>query len=166
MTSYETVLIARPDISTQQVDQINEQVATLLTENGGEIKKTEYWGLRNLAYKIKKNRKGHYVLYNIDAPAAALQEMERVMRLHDDVLRYMSIRVEEHEEGPSIQMQSRGGGRDSGRGRQGGRPGGRDGGRPGGRDGDRPARDGDRPPRGDGDRPARDGDSAREGDRS
>jgi len=138
MTNYETVMIARPDISAQQVEQINEEMTALLTENGGEIKKTEYWGLRNLAYRIKKNRKGHYVLYNVTAPAAALQEMERVMRLHDDVLRYMSIRVEEHEEGPSIQMQSRGG-------RDGGRGGRRDGGRPGGRDGDRPARDGGRP---------------------
>lgn len=154
MTNYETVMIARPDISAQQVEQINEEMTALLTENGGEIKKTEYWGLRNMAYRIKKNRKGHYVLYNITAPAAALQEMERVMRLHDDVLRYMSIRVEEHEEGPSIQMQTRGGGRDGGRGgrpggRDGGRPGGRDGGRPGGRDGDRPRdgdRDGGRPP--------------------
>jgi small subunit ribosomal protein S6 len=146
MTNYETVMIARPDISAQQVEQINEEMSTLVTENGGEIKKTEYWGLRNMAYRMKKSRKGHYVLYNITAPAAALQEMERVMRLHDDILRYMSIRVEEHEEGPSIQMQSRGGGRDGGRGGR------RDGGRPGGRDGDRPPRDGDRPR--DGGRPA------------
>jgi len=140
MAYYETVLIARPDISAQQVEQINEQMTALIAENGGEIKKTEYWGLRNMAYKIKKNRKGHYVLYNLDAPAAALQEMERVARLHDDIMRYISIRVDEHEEGPSVQMQSKGG-RDSGRGG--------------------PRRHGDsRPPRRDGDsRPPRDGDS-------
>jgi small subunit ribosomal protein S6 len=130
MALYETVLIARPDISSQQVDQINEQFGELLKENGGEINKTEYWGLRNLAYKIKKNRKAHYVLFNIDAPAEAVQEMERVMRIHDDVLRYMSIRVDELEEGPSIQMQSRGGGRDGRRRRDDDR-------KPGGREGDR-----------------------------
>lgn len=125
MAYYETVLIARPDISAQQVEQLNEQFSTLLQENGGEIKKTEYWGLRSLAFRIKKNRKGHYVLYNVEAEGPALHEMERVMRLHEDVLRYMSIRVEELEEGPSVQMQSRGGPRD-GRRRRDERPGGRE----------------------------------------
>lgn len=144
MAYYETVYIARPDISTQQVEQMNEDFTNLVRENGGEIKKTEYWGLKSLAYRIKKNRKGHYVLFNVEAPAAALHEFERVMRLHDDVLRYMSIRMDELEEGPSAQMQSRGG---------------RDGGRRGGPRGDRdrgPRGDRDRGDRGDrGDRPAR-----------
>ncbi|PJK30791.1 30S ribosomal protein S6 [Minwuia thermotolerans] len=165
MAYYETVYIARPDISAQQVEQMNEEFNTLVQEQGGEIKKTEYWGLKSLAYKIKKNRKGHYVLFNLDAPAAALQEFERVMRLHDDVLRYMSIRMEELEEGPSAQMQSRGGGRDAGRGGRGGPRGDRDRGPRGDRDrGDRGDRDrGDRGDRGDrSERPAR----TKEGERA
>lgn len=132
MATYETVMIARPDISAQQVEQLNEHFTNLIKENGGEVKKTEYWGLRSLSYRIKKSRKGHYVLHNLDAPAPAVQEMERQMRLHDDVLRYMTVKVDELEEGPSVQMQSRGGGRDGRRG--GGRPGDRDRG---------PRRDGD-----------------------
>lgn len=124
MATYETVMIARPDISAQQVEQLNEHFTNLIKENGGEVKKTEYWGLRSLSYRMKKSRKGHYVLHNLDAPAPAVQEMERQMRLHDDVLRYMTVKVEELEEGPSVQMQSRGGGRDGRRG--GGRPGDRD----------------------------------------
>lgn len=150
MATYETVMIARPDISAQQVEQLNEQFTNVIKELGGEIKKTEYWGLRGLSYRIKKSRKGHYVLHNVDAPASALQEMERQMRLHDDVLRYMSVKVEELEEGPSVQMQNRGGGRD---GRRGGRPGDRDRG---------PRRDGDRGDRGDrGPRRDRDNDGDR-----
>ena len=138
MPLYESVMIARPDISTAQMDTLTEGMATIIKDNGGDVKKTEYWGLRNLAYRIKKNRKGHYALMNIDAPAAAVQEMERNMRISEDVLRYLTVRVEELEEGPSIAMQSRGS-RDD----RGGR--GRDRDDRGGRDRDRD-RDRGRPP--------------------
>ncbi len=107
MPLYESVFIARQDISSQQVESLTENLTKIITENGGEIAKSEYWGLRNLAYRIKKNRKGHYVLFNIDAPAGAIQEYERNMRISEDVLRYLTIRIDELEEGPSIQMQSR-----------------------------------------------------------
>ena len=107
MPYYESVLIARQDISSQQVDALTESLTAIIGENGGQVTKTEYWGLRNLAYRINKNRKGHYVLLNLDAPAGAVQEFERNMRINEDVLRYLTIKVEELEEGPSIQMQSR-----------------------------------------------------------
>lgn len=104
---YESVFISRPDISAAQVEALNEGLSKILEENGGKVTKTEYWGLKSLAYRIKKNRKGHYSLLNIDAPPAALSEMERNLRLNEDVLRYMSIRVDEHEEGPSVMMQNK-----------------------------------------------------------
>ncbi len=107
MPLYESVFIARQDVSSQQVEGLTENFGKIIADNGGEIAKSEYWGLRNLAYRIKKNRKGHYVLFNIDAPPAAIQEFERNMRISEDVLRYLTIRVDELEEGPSIQMQSR-----------------------------------------------------------
>jgi small subunit ribosomal protein S6 len=107
MALYENVFIARQDISAAQVDTLTDGFATLIGENGGEVKKREYWGLRNLTYRIKKNRKAHYVLMNIEAPAAALAEMERTMRINEDVLRYLTIRVDAHEEGPSAIMQGR-----------------------------------------------------------
>ncbi len=107
MALYECVFIARQDIASTQVEGLVEQFSNILTENQGSVAKQEYWGLRNLAYRIKKNRKGHYVLLNIDAPAEAVHEMERNMRLNDDVLRYLTTRVEELEEGPSIVMQNR-----------------------------------------------------------
>jgi small subunit ribosomal protein S6 len=107
MALYENVFIARQDISSAQVDALTEQFATLIGENGGEVKKREYWGLRNLSFRIKKNRKAHYVLMNIEAPAAAVTEMERTMRINEDVLRYLTLRVEAHEEGPSAMMQGR-----------------------------------------------------------
>ncbi len=107
MPLYESVFIARQDISSQQVEGLTENLGKIIADNGGEIAKSEYWGLRNLAYRIKKNRKGHYVLFNIDGPSAAIQEFERNMRISEDVLRYLTIRVDELEEGPSIQMQSR-----------------------------------------------------------
>ncbi len=137
MAFYECVYIARQDISSNQVDGLNEAFTTILSENGGSVAKTEYWGLRNLNYRIKKNRKGHYVLLNIDAPFAAVSELERQMRLHEDVLRHMTIRVDELEEGPSAMMQNKGD-----RGERGGRRDRRD-------RGDRPDRGerGDRPPR-------------------
>jgi small subunit ribosomal protein S6 len=101
------VYIARPDISSTQVEALTADMTKIVEDNGGKVTKEEYWGLKSLAYRIKKNRKGHYSLLNIDAPPAALTEMERNMRIHEDVLRYMSIRVDEHEEGPSAMMQSK-----------------------------------------------------------
>ena len=122
MALYECVFIARQDISATQVEGLVSQFSGIIEENGGKIAKSEMWGLRSLAYKIKKNRKGHYVLLNLDAPSPAVQEMERNMRLSEDVLRYLTIRVKELEEGPSVVMQSRGGRDDrGGRGGRGGR---------------------------------------------
>ena len=95
MALYEHVVISRQDISPQQAEALNEQLKTLIEEQGGHIAKIEYWGLRNLTYRIKKNRKGHYSLLAIDAPATAVKEMERQLSLNEDVLRYMTIRVED-----------------------------------------------------------------------
>jgi small subunit ribosomal protein S6 len=108
MPLYENVFIARQDISGAQVDALADGFTQLISEQGGEIKKREYWGLRNLAYRMKKNRKGHYVLFNIEAPPAAIAELERTMRINEDVLRYLTLRVDQLEEGPSPVMQSRG----------------------------------------------------------
>src|SRR3981081_3772104 len=108
MPLYETVFIARQDISGAQVEALADGVTQLIGEQGGEIKKREYWGLRNLAYRMKKNRKGHYVLFNIEAPPAAIFELERTMRINEDVLRYLTLRVEQLDEPPSPVMQSRG----------------------------------------------------------
>ena len=107
MPLYEHVFIARQDISSAQVDSLTSTFSALVKEHGGKIGKTEYWGLRALAYRIKKNRKGHYVLFNLDAPTNAVQELERNERLNEDILRYMTIRVEELEEGPSVLMRNR-----------------------------------------------------------
>lgn len=101
MPLYEHVYIARQDISPIQVEALTEEMQKIITDNGGKIAKTEYWGLRNLQYKIKKNRKGHYSLMNIDAPAEAVREMERQMKINEDILRNMTIRVEELSEAPS-----------------------------------------------------------------
>ena len=122
MPLYESVYIARPDISATQVEALTAEMTKILEDNGGKVTKDEYWGLKSLAYRIKKNRKGHYSLLNIDCPPAALSEMERNMRLHEDVLRYMSIRVEEHEEEPSVMMQSKSNRDDRGRGHNEERP--------------------------------------------
>ena len=143
MALYEHIFIARQDVSAQQAETLAEEFKAILEQNGGSVTKSEYWGVRALAYKIRKNRKGHYTLMNIDAPHAAVAEMERQMRLHEDILRFLTLRVEEHEEGPSAMMQSRG--RDDRRGGRGGRDrddrGGDRGGRGGDRGGDRrPAR--------------------------
>jgi len=108
MPLYENVFIARQDISGAQVDQLADTFTQLIADQGGEIKKREYWGLRNLAYRMNKNRKGHYVLFNIDAPPAAIAELERMMRINEDVLRYLTLRIEKVDEGPSPIMQSRG----------------------------------------------------------
>jgi small subunit ribosomal protein S6 len=107
MRSYEHTFIARQDLSPQQAQALAESYAGVVTEHGGEVTKTEYWGLRNLAYRIKKNRKGHYLHLNLRAPAAAIDEIERQERLSEDVIRYLTVRVEQLEEGPSVIMQAR-----------------------------------------------------------
>lgn len=101
MALYEHVMIARQDLSNVQAEGLIEQFGQVLTDNGGTIVGTEYWGLRTLAYKINKNRKGHYGYMRTDCPSAAVQEMERLMGLHDDVMRVMTIKVDAHDEGPS-----------------------------------------------------------------
>jgi small subunit ribosomal protein S6 len=95
MAQYEHVLIARQDISPQQAETLNEELKALIESLGGHIAKIEYWGLRNLMYRIKKNRKGHYSLLAIDAPSSAVKEMERQLSINEDVLRYLTIRVDE-----------------------------------------------------------------------
>jgi small subunit ribosomal protein S6 len=108
MSLYENVFIARQDISGAQVDALADALTQLLADNDGEVKKREYWGLRNLSYRMRKNRKGHYVLLNIAAPPAAIAELERTMRINEDVIRYLTTRVDAFDEGPSVIMQSRG----------------------------------------------------------
>lgn len=153
MAFYESVYIARPDISAAQVEALTLRLTEIVEANGGKVTKNEYWGLKNLAYRIKKNRKGHYSLLNVDAPSEALSELERNMRLSEDVLRYLTVKIDALDENPSIMM-TRGGrderGRDrdrggrggfGGRGREGGRDreeGGRDEGEPTVRKGDNP----------------------------
>ena len=95
MALYEHVVISRQDISPQQAEALNDQIKALIEEGGGVVAKIEYWGLRNLTYRIKKNRKGHYSLISIDAPASAVKEMERQLSLNEDVLRHLTVRVEE-----------------------------------------------------------------------
>ena len=107
MALYESVLLARQDISNAQVDQLADQFSEIITNMGGTIAKREYWGVRKLAYRIKKNRKAHYVLFNIDAPSDAVLEMERNMRLNEDILRYLTLRIEEVDEAPSVIMQAK-----------------------------------------------------------
>ena len=107
MALYEHVFMSRQDISNQQVDQLVETFRGILENNGGKVLKVENWGLKTLTYRIKKNRKAYYTLLNIDAPSTAVDEMERLMRFNEDILRYLTIKVEEHEEGPSAMMQKR-----------------------------------------------------------
>jgi small subunit ribosomal protein S6 len=107
MPYYEHVFLLRQDLAPAQVDAVIENHKKIIEENGGKVGKVEYWGLRTLAYKIRKNRKAHYVLMNIDAPAAAVQELERLERISDDVIRFMTIRVDELEEGPSVMMRAK-----------------------------------------------------------
>jgi small subunit ribosomal protein S6 len=104
MALYENVFIARQDVPTTQVETLTTQFAELVTGLGGTVSKKEYWGLRSLTYRIKKNRKGHYTLLNIDAPAAAVKELERTMSINEDIIRYLTVRVDELEEGPSAIM--------------------------------------------------------------
>jgi small subunit ribosomal protein S6 len=104
MPLYEHVYLARQDLTAQQVDDLTAQYKGVIEQMGGSIPKTEYWGVKSLNYRIRKNRKAHFTLLNIDAPPAALGEIERQQRLNEDVLRYLTIRVEAHEEGPSAMM--------------------------------------------------------------
>ena len=107
MPLYEHVFISRQDLSNAQAEGLVEHFSTVLADNGGKVVESEYWGVKTMAYKINKNRKGHYALLKSDAPPAAVLEMERLMRLHDDVMRVLTIKVEAHGEGPSVQMQKR-----------------------------------------------------------
>ncbi|WP_421852087.1 30S ribosomal protein S6 [Oricola sp.] len=136
MAYYEHVFLARQDISSQQAEELVAHFRGILEEHGGKVEKVESWGLKSLQYRINKNRKAHFSMMNIDAPAGAVHEMERQMRIHEDVLRYMTIRVDDLDEGPSAMMKRND------------------------RD-DRSRRDRDDRPRRDGDRPRRDGDAPR-----
>ncbi|HYC64247.1 MAG TPA: 30S ribosomal protein S6 [Reyranellaceae bacterium] len=104
MALYENVFIARQDVPQTQVETLTTQFADLVTAQGGTVSKKEYWGLRSLTYRIKKNRKGHYTLLNIDAPPAAIKELERTMSINEDIIRFLTVRVDELEEGPSAIM--------------------------------------------------------------
>ena len=108
MRLYESVFIARQDISTTQVESMADEFAGIITNAGGKVHKHEYWGLRSLAYRIKKNRKGHYIMFNLETDGPTLKEYERIMGLNEDVLRFLNIRIEEVEEAPSIIMQNKG----------------------------------------------------------
>ena len=134
MALYEHVYLARQDVTPKQVEAFTEQFKGIITAGGGNVAKIEYWGVKSLTYRIKKNRKAHFTLLNIDAPPAAITEMERQMGINEDILRFMTIKVEEMEEGPSAMMRKRD---DSDRDDRGDRRG------PRGDRGDR----GDRPPR-------------------
>jgi small subunit ribosomal protein S6 len=104
MPLYEHVFLARQDLAQAQVDALAENATKIIADNGGKVGKTETWGLRGLAYRIAKNRKAHYVLLDVDAPATAMAELERQTGINEDVIRYMTIRVEDHEKGPSVMM--------------------------------------------------------------
>jgi small subunit ribosomal protein S6 len=107
MPLYEHIFMARQDVTSQQVEAMIDQYKGVIEENGGKVEKTEMWGIKSLAYRIKKNRKAHFTLFNLDAPAAAVAEMERQMRISEDILRFMTIRMEELETEPSVMMQKR-----------------------------------------------------------
>ncbi len=106
MPLYETVLIARQDLSTKQTEELAKSFEDILSNNGGKVKNTEHWGLRTLAYRINKNRKGHYICFHTDTPSDALQEMERNMRLNEDVLRYMTVKIDEIPEDGTVMMKN------------------------------------------------------------
>ncbi len=107
MALYEHVFLARQDLSQQQVDELVERFKGVITEGGGSVGRVENWGLKSLTYRVKKNRKAYYTLMDLTCPPAALNEMERQMGLSEDVLRFMTIKVEQHEDGPSAMMQKR-----------------------------------------------------------
>jgi ribosomal protein S6 len=107
MPLYEHVFLARQDVTSQQVEAMIDQYKAVIEQNGGKVEKTEMWGVKSLAYRIKKNRKAHFTMFNLDAPAQAVAEMERQMRISEDILRFMTIRVEELDAEPSVMMQKR-----------------------------------------------------------
>ena len=104
MPLYEHVFLARQDVSAQQVEELTAQLTGVIEQLGGKVTKLEQWGVKSLSYRVRKNRKAHFTFMNVDAPSAALSEIERQERLNEDVLRYLTIRVDEHEEGPSAMM--------------------------------------------------------------
>ena len=104
MALYEHIFLARQDLSQAQVDALAAQATEIIEANNGKVTKTETWGLKSLAYKIERNRKAHFVLLNIEAPGNVVAELERQTRINEDVIRYMTIRVDAHEEGPSVMM--------------------------------------------------------------
>src|SRR4249919_2798525 len=104
MPLYEHVFLTRQDASAQQVEELTAQFTGIFEQMGGKVVKTEQWGVKSLSYRLRKNRKAHFTLFNVDAPSAALNEIERQERLSEDVLRYLTVRVGEHEEGPSAMM--------------------------------------------------------------
>ena len=107
MALYEHVFLARQDVSGQRVDELVEQYKGVIEAGGGRVGKTEYWGLKSLAYRINKNRKAHFTLMNLDAPHQAVSEMERQMGINEDVLRFLTVKVDELDEEPSVQMQKK-----------------------------------------------------------
>ena len=107
MAIYECVYIARQELTAAQTEQLSKDLTKIVSSNSGEIKKQEYWGLRNLAYKIRKNRKGHYTMFHIEAPASAIEELERNMRLNEDILRYLTVKIDKLPDGPSVMMTAR-----------------------------------------------------------
>src|SRR5919106_2171908 len=107
MPLYEHVFMARQDVTSQQVETMIDQYKGVVEQNGGKVEKTEMWGVKSLAYRIKKNRKAHFTMFNLDAPPAAVAEMERQMRINEDILRFMTIRVDALETEPSVLMQKR-----------------------------------------------------------
>ncbi len=151
MPLYEHVFLSRQDTSAQQVEDLTAQFKGVIEQMGGTVAKVEQWGVKSLSYRVRKNRKAHFTLMNVEAPAAAINEVERQERLNEDVLRYLTVRVDEHEEGPSAMMRKvdrdrerdeRGGGGFRDRGDRGGYRGDRDRGDRGGRDRDaRPPRE-------------------------
>jgi len=107
MAIYECVYIARQELTAAQAEQLSKDLTKIVSSNSGEIKRQEYWGLRNLAYKIRKNRKGHYTMFHIEAPASTIEELERNMRLNEDILRYLTVKIDKLPEGPSVMMTAR-----------------------------------------------------------
>ena len=107
MPLYEHVFISRQDLSNTQAEGLVEHFGIVLKDNGGTVVNSEYWGLKTMAYKVNKNRKGHYAMMRTDSPSEAVQEMERLMRLHEDVMRVLTIKVDKHDAGPSVQMHKR-----------------------------------------------------------
>jgi len=107
MALYEHVFLARQDVTAQQVETLTETLKTLVAQQGGSVSKVEAWGLKSLAFRIKKNRKAYFTLMNISAPASAIMELERQLSLNEDVIRFITLRVEAHEEGPSAMLRKR-----------------------------------------------------------